>query len=63
MNPYAGDRQLEPDEQKTMDCWSCDSILTEDEVLDSDGICPSCGAEIMCDEGPGEPNYYPDDQP
>lgn len=60
MNPYIGDRQLDPDED--IECGTCDGfgvVLTRIAGLWSytDTPCPDC----QNDPDPGEPQPYPDE--
>lgn len=55
MNPYIGDRELDPPEDDFSCCPACH--LDMDEI---DGpMCPACGHQF-CDADPGEPNDYPE---
>lgn len=61
MNPYIGDRQLEPDDDD--ECATCDGFGV---VLDRKlFICPDEWEEVPCpdcnhDSDPGEPNDPPE---
>ena len=59
-NIYIGDRQLEPDDEPEIDCWSCKREVDREAILDCDGCCPCCGVEIISDDDPGEPNEDPE---
>lgn len=68
MNPYIGDRPLDPpDEVETQKCWSCKRIIEIEIIRDCDGFCPACGVEIELEDcmpdmrDQGEPNDYPED--
>jgi hypothetical protein len=50
MNPYIGDRQLEPDDES--ECDACN---------DDGSTCMACGNESFIDCDPGEPNDPPED--
>jgi hypothetical protein len=32
-------------------CWSCGETVSEDDVMDADGFCPRCDAEIDGTDG------------
>lgn len=60
MNPYIGDRQLDPDED--LECETCDGfgvVLTIKEGLRccANTPCPDC----QHDSDPGEPQAYPEE--
>lgn len=57
MNPYIGDRQLEPDGEP--ECETCDGtkwVLVKEGMGFEDVPCPSC----QYDDDPGEPNEDPE---
>ncbi|MCL6397255.1 hypothetical protein EXT62_10195 [Pectobacterium carotovorum subsp. carotovorum] len=47
-----------------MECWSCKKILTLQQRLEADGMCPHCDAEIELESDASasqpytEPDYY-----
>lgn len=58
MNPYIGDRPLDPPEDD--ECETCDGsewILVKSGMGFEEVPCPSC----QYDSDPGEPNDYPED--
>lgn len=63
MNPYVGDRQLEPDEDYEPDFEGdqCKKCYGYKEIHCGQGYekCPDCMPDLS---DPGEPNDYPDDQ-
>lgn len=38
-----------PDDESelTVECWSCKESVTRSEMLDNDGYCPQCQAELI----------------
>ena len=56
MNPYIGDRPLDPPDDDFDCCPACH--LEMDEI--GGPTCPACGYEFY-DSDPGEPNDYPED--
>jgi Zn finger protein HypA/HybF involved in hydrogenase expression len=35
----------------SFNCWKCEQPTTEEEVLDFDGFCPNCGADLDGSDG------------
>tara|TARA_R110000850_G_C9910326_1_gene460552 strand:+ start:993 stop:1217 length:225 start_codon:yes stop_codon:yes gene_type:complete len=33
-------------------CWSCESFMSDEELKESDGLCPKCRVELDMDESP-----------